>query len=682
MRLPLVAFAALIIGGTDPNPPRPMTFLDLLAIPALSDPQLSPDGGLIAFVQDAPDWKENKRVGHIWRVPAGGGPPLQLTRGARGESSPRWSPDGRTLAFLARREGQDDPQIYLLPGGGGEGVALSAHVTAVSTIEWSPDGSRIYFLADDVKTIEERAATSAKADVFQYDENYKQRHLWFITVAAGRESRVTTGDFSVLSYRLSGDGHQIVMQRAPSPLLGDADQGEVWISDAEGREARRLTTNAVAEQQASLSPDGRQVLFLAAASPSFETYYQSEAFVMTASGGPAKPIAPDFPFEVESVRWAGTNTVVATVSMGVHSELFAFPLDQSTRPRQLTSGDHAITDWSFSAASRHHVFLLEEPSHPAEIWSLGSEPDARPVRVTEVFGDLPEQYAIARQERVEWTAPDGQAIDGLVFYPVDYVAGGKYPLVVQTHGGPAASDKFGWGSRMSYAQVLAGKGFVVLRPNYRGSTGYGNAFLRDMVGGYFRHAHLDVMAGVDALIARGVADPDRLVAMGWSAGGHMTNKLITFTDCFKAASSGAGAANWVSMYAQSDIRSHRTPWFGGSPWQPHAPIDLYWEHSPLKVRGSGQDPDAFLRRPGGPARAAAAVGGDVPRGEESRHSDPPLRGAAGRTWLAGIASPARQIQRRDGVVREVRAKRTIYPGNTARKRESGHASSLTLLSAV
>src|SRR5262245_55804594 len=158
MRLPVAALVALIIGGSQGNPPRPMSFMDLLAIPALSDPQLSPDGSLVAYVQDAPDWKENKRVGHIWRVPAAGGTPVQLTRGTRGESSPRWSPDGKTLAFLARREGQDDAQIHVLPGNGGEARAVSAHVTAVSAIEWSPDSSRIYFLAEESKSIEERAA--------------------------------------------------------------------------------------------------------------------------------------------------------------------------------------------------------------------------------------------------------------------------------------------------------------------------------------------------------------------------------------------------------------------------------------------------------------------------------------------------------------------------------------------
>jgi dipeptidyl aminopeptidase/acylaminoacyl peptidase len=143
-------------------------------------------------------------------------------------------------------------------------------------------------------------------------------------------------------------------------------------------------------------------------------------------------------------------------------------------------------------------------------------------------------------------------------------------------------------------QVLAARGYAVFRPNHRGSTGYGDAFLRDMVGHYFNEAHHDVLLGVDHLIAIGLADPDRLIKMGWSAGGHMTNKIITVTDRFKAASSGAGAGNWVSMYAQSDMRRNRTPWFGGTPWQKDAPIDLYWAQSPLKDVANVTTPTLFI----------------------------------------------------------------------------------------
>jgi len=238
--------------------------------------------------------------------------------------------------------------------------------------------------------------------------------------------------------------------------------------------------------------------------------------------------------------------------------------------------------------------LIDEAETPGEIYISAAGEEAKPTQVTHVSADLGKTFKLPKQERIEWKGADGVTVEGLLHYPVDYVAGQKYPLVVQTHGGPMASDKFGFGSWGNYVAVLTGKGYAVLQPNYRGSSGYGDAFLRDMVNHYFQNAHLDVIAGVDQVIKMGLADPDRLIAMGWSAGGHMTNKLITFTDRFKAASSGAGAANWVSMYAQSDVRTYRTPWFGGTPWQKDAPIEVYWNNSPLKDIAKVKTPTIFL----------------------------------------------------------------------------------------
>src|SRR5581483_1364501 len=174
--------------------------------------------------------------------------------------------------------------------------------------------------------------------------------------------------------------------------------------------------------------------------------------------------------------------------------------------------------------------------------------------------------------------------------------GTRYPLIVQMHGGPMESDKFGSGVGLfqNYFPVLTGKGYVVLRPNYRGSSGYGSAFYRDPVGNYFTNMHLDVMAAVDALVAQGIADPNQLMLMGWSAGGHLANKLITFTDRFKAASVGAGASDFISFYAQTDVRYVRTPWFGGTPWQADAPIAAYWNNSPVKDAAKARTPTLFF----------------------------------------------------------------------------------------
>jgi dipeptidyl aminopeptidase/acylaminoacyl peptidase len=205
-------------------------------------------------------------------------------------------------------------------------------------------------------------------------------------------------------------------------------------------------------------------------------------------------------------------------------------------------------------------------------------------------------YAIPRQEKVTWKGKDGTTIEGLLFYPANYVAGTKYPLVVQMHGGPYESDKFGAGPGLllSYFPVLTGKGWFVFRPNYRGSTGYGNGFYREPVNGYFKNMQFDVMTGVDALIKQGLVDSDRMVVMGWSAGGHLTNKLVTMTTRFKAASAGAGGADWLSLYSQSDTRDNRTLWFGGTPWQKNAPLAMFWNHSPIKDASNVKTPTLFF----------------------------------------------------------------------------------------
>src|ERR1051326_7514366 len=225
--------------------PRPLGIVDMLNIPRLADPQLSPDGRDVLFTRGDADWKAGRRISPIRRAPAvdaGGGTPVQLTSGAEGETSPRWSPDGKTIAFTAKRGDNEFAQIYLLPVEGGEARQLTGHASAVS----DPTGAR------------ERA----KDDVYSYDENYKQKHLWKVSVATKTETPVTKGDFTVNSYELSEDGRKIVYHRWPTPLLGDNERGEVWVANADGAAAVQLTHNAVPENDATISPDDSQVLFV------------------------------------------------------------------------------------------------------------------------------------------------------------------------------------------------------------------------------------------------------------------------------------------------------------------------------------------------------------------------------------------------------------------------------------
>jgi len=595
-RLPIAAVILLLgaTAGVRTQAPRPMGIVDLLNIPRLSDPQRSPDGKDVIYTRADADWKVGRRVSHIWRAPLDGGQPVQLTSGADGENDPRWSPDGKTVAFTAKRGDDEFAQIYLLPSDGGEARRLTTHASAVSELTWAHDGASMFFKAAEAKSAEDKAREKLRDDVYLYDENYKQTHLWNVSIASKAENRITDGDFSVTEYELSADGRRMTYLRAPTPLLGDGDKSEVWVSNADGTNAVQVTRNAVQETGPAISPDNASVLFVSGSNAKFETYYNGRLFVAPAGGGAARAVVGETePVDVDRAIWSKDGkSIYFLANLGVHEELFVVPASGG-KPRQITNGKHSLSGLSLSDGSDVFTFIAANSHSGGEVWTMAAG-DTSPKQITHVFDYLGRDIKLGQQEAIQWKGADGVTVEGVVTYPVDYTAGRKYPLAVMTHGGPQAADKYSVGSMSYEIQVLAGKGYVCLQPNYRGSTGYGDAFLRDMVGHYFQNAHLDVLAGVDELIRRGVADPDRMVKMGWSAGGHMTNKVITVTDRFKAASTGAGVAQWMSMYAQSDIRSYRTPWFGGTPWQKDAPVDAYWNNSPLKDVANVKTPTLFF----------------------------------------------------------------------------------------
>ena len=572
-----------------------MSLVQLAELSRIIDPQLSPNGQSVVYMLSSADWSASRPSYHLWRKDVGTSA-VALTSGTQSDTpgATRWSPDGSSVLFV--RGGQ----LWVVPSAGGNARAITKHSTAISSNPgigptWSPDGTTIYFVAADPDTAQERERDRLKDDLYPFEEHYKHRQLWNVTVATGVEKQLTSGSLGVASYRLSRDGMQIAVERTPTPFVDDEHLREAWVIDAAGGNERQLTRNKIEEAQPELSPDNSQVLFLASSNEKFEPEYNSALFLVPASGGTPKLASPDFPYAVDQATWSADGASIFVVAnMGVHSEIFRIDL-ATTRASQLTDGRHFIPAWSVVPPAGRILVQFDEPSRFGDVWTLpigGGEP----TRLTNGFEVFENTLAVPRQEKVTWKSNDGATIEGILMYPWNYAPGTRYPLVVQLHGGPEDSDKFGAGSGLlfNYFPVLTGKGWFVLRPNYRGSTGYGNAFLRDVIPGYFRNMQFDVLSGIDALIKQGLVDGDRMAVMGWSAGGHLTNKLVTMTTRFKAASSGAGAADWVSLYAQSDRREDRTTWFGGTPWQKNTSIAAFWNASPVKDAANVKTPTLFF----------------------------------------------------------------------------------------
>ena len=565
---------------------RPMTLVDLLNIPRIGDPQLSPDGRALTFMLSTADWPANRRVAHLWRINTDGTGLRRLSSEPGPPPSARWSPDSSSIAYLS------GGSVFVMSADGGTPRQVSKR-TGVTEIAWHPGGAFIYFLATDAPGDAERERLRLRGDIVVLDET-RPRHLWRMAVTDGAETRVTSGPDYVYAYRIAANGERIIISRRPTRLPADSDRMELWNIAADGSSPIQLTKNAVPEEDGELAPDGSQVLFVARANHRQEPYYNANVFLVPATGGQARALMPDFRHEVMRAGWAAdSKSIWMVVNTGVRIDLYQAEI-AAPKPRQITTGDHALVPLSWTTIAGRHAFMIDEPTRIGDIWTWKAG-DASPTRVTGIYDYLDREFALPRQERIEWKGVDGTRIEGVLTYPIDYKPGTRYPLVVHLHGGPESSDRFGWGSIFFYYQpALAARGYAILRPNYRGSSGYGNEFYREPVNGYFKNSHLDVLAGVDRVIGLGIADPDRLAMTGWSAGGHLVNKLITFTTRFKAASSGAGVANWISLYGTSDNRYDRDIWFGGTLWQKTAPIDIYWDHSPLKYVTAARTPTIFF----------------------------------------------------------------------------------------
>ena len=545
---------------------------------------ISPDGALVAYTVRVPvmDGEKSEYLTHIWVASADGRRNAQFTRGEKSASSPAFSPDGKWLAFSSSRSGKSE--VWVMPVDGGEAEMVTDVDPGVGAFRWSPDGSRIAYTMTDPKSEDEKKADKEKRDVILVDQNFKHTHLWVVPLAKGegdkREPvRLTEGAFSVTGFDWTPDGAALVFSHQADPRINTSElSGDISVVRIANRTVAPLVTGPGVESDPLVSPDGGTVAYVSTGSK-IEPIGLGDVYLVRLAGGAPWSLAQTPDRSPGLLAWSRDGReIYFTESVRTDRHVMALPADGG-QPRTVTQGEGVIGATAISRDGAHMAFTFETPDTPPDV-HVSAVATFAPRRITDVNADVP-RPAMGRTELLTWKSKDGKyEIEGLLTYPVGWVAGTRVPLILNVHGGPAGVFSKGFtGTPSIYMiQTFAQQGYAVLRPNPRGSTGYGKDFryanFKDWGYGDFD----DLMTGVDRAIAMGVAHPDSLLLMGWSYGGYMTSFAVTRTDRFKAASMGAGLPNLLSMTTTTDLGDYLVGHMGAEFWDDYA---TYEKHSAM-----------------------------------------------------------------------------------------------------
>ena len=553
-----------------------------LKVKAVGAVRVSPDGKKVVYTVSSPVMAPDKSefVTQIWLANTDGSDPIQLTYAEKSSDNPRWSPDGRMLAFTSGRSGKTN--LYVLRIAGGESEPLTEVKSGVGNFAWSPDGSRIAFVMRDAPTEEEEKGNKGKDDWKWIDENVKLSRLNVVNVqkdANGkRDLRVLTKEGNIEGdFDWSPDGKTIVFTRTKTPKVDYWPSADLFAVDVTSGTVRPLATTSAAESGPAFSPDGKSISLLISDDPPRWAGYRRIA-IIPAEGGAPRLLAETFDAQPSVIDWSNDGKRLYFVeTRGTVSRLATIDV-ASGAVTDINKGNEVLGAFSFNNSRSMIGFTMQSSDKAPEAFVTSVQSFA-PVQVSRANADLP-KLPIGKTEVLKWKSQDGQEIEGLLTYPVDYKQGTRVPLLLVIHGGPAGvfTQSFVAGRGPYPIASFSSSGYAVLRPNPRGSSGYGQKFrfanIKDWGGGDYQ----DLMTGVDHVIGMGVADPERLGVMGWSYGGFMTSWVITQTKRFKAASVGAAVTNLMSFIGTADIPSFIPDYFGSQPWEN---LEIYRTHSAM-----------------------------------------------------------------------------------------------------
>jgi dipeptidyl aminopeptidase/acylaminoacyl peptidase len=541
--------------------PKLLTPEASLNMRSISDLQFSPDGNRLAFVVTEPA-KGERRARHIWLYEKRSGAVRQFTYSAKSESLPRWSPDGKQLAFLSDRDEQQ--QIYAMRTDGGEASALTKGKRGVSSFAWSPDGKQIAFLAPDAKTETEEKKEKYKDDAHVTDKEDKHARLWLLTFDTSEAKALTETKWEIKEAVWHPSGTGLMLSATDHP---ESDQNterifffRLWDTAGSEHKAVNTMTELLAPRgpfgNIRIAGDGQRMAFIGCREDGPSPHdlmlaHHGDKSIQNLTG--ASVDRPVFDY-----RWSKDGGLLTLVEDGFHSKFVAFTAEGALKEiPSIPANPNAFS----LADSGEVVFAAHTATTPPELWLWDQK--GAPKQVSHL-NESWKPYTLSAPEFYRYKSFDGQEIEAALLKPLGYDGKAKLPLIALIHGGPTGA----WSDSIdTWGQLLAARGYAVFYPNIRGSSGYGQKFIEMNRGDWGGGDYRDVMAGVDDLIAKGIADPDKLAIGGWSYGGYMSEWAITQTTRFKAAVSGAGLSNLISEYGTEQGPSY-DEWFYGVPYDP------------------------------------------------------------------------------------------------------------------
>jgi dipeptidyl aminopeptidase/acylaminoacyl peptidase len=563
-----------------------------------SGPALSPDGQRVVYEVSRTNWKANAFERDLWIADRAGSTHL-LTSQVKTSSGARWSPDGKWVAFTSDRPGQiaetkaDSRQIYVIDPMGGEARQVTKLDDGVDGFEWRPDSKTIAFTTMDPLSKAQKDRVERYGEYSVIDGDTRMTHLWMLDVTqatvgtAPEAHRLTEGeDFSVEGFSWSKDGTKIAFAAAKNGELKNGGTATIYVLSVADKKVTKLVTAPGPNTDPHFSPDGTQVAFVTADGAQYFFYANQKIAVVPVTGGTPRVVSGSFDEDARLFDWSEKGIYFGALKKTA-SHLYRLNVATGA-VEQVTHPDDVMANGaSFSKDFGEVAYTAATPNTASEIYIAPTTGSGGAVQITHLM-DAMKPYTLARREVVSWKSGDGVTVEGILEKPADFDAKKKYPLLVVIHGGPTGIDRPNVSADRYYpVELFVAKGALVLRPNYRGSAGYGAKFRALNVRNLGVGDYADVISGVDYLISQGFVDKDKVGSMGWSEGGYISAFITTSSDRFKAVSVGAGISDWMTYYVNTDITPFTRQYLKATPWDDP---EIYKKTSPITYIAKAKTP--------------------------------------------------------------------------------------------